>query len=126
MALAAFGGSNNAPEAAHEPQNAAGHGTTIGGAPAVDEQQAAAKSAQFDAKPDTVRVCTTSAADGWSVTEWRVPALAVFEHAGILLGGIRDKWDRDSYRAETVDCSAALVTTEEAFLRGRAPAPNRA
>jgi hypothetical protein len=87
----------------------------------VDEQQAAAKSAQADAKPDMVRVCTTSAADGWSVTEWRVPVLAVFEHAGILVGGIRDKWDRDSCRAETVDRSAALVTTDETVLTRERP-----
>lgn len=93
-------GADNRPTGAFGPQSGVGRGT--------------------GAQPDTIRVCTTSALRG----TWTIPALAVFENAGILVGALTDAWQVENYKANTADRSAALITIESAVVTAEKPCVN--
>jgi len=64
-----------------------------------------------------VKVCLTRAAEDPAIpVMFVVPGLSVFQDGGKRAGDLRNPWTRESYRADTVNPAAALVTTGDLRL----------
>jgi hypothetical protein len=70
---------------------------------------------------DFGKVDVTWASDVLVTQNVHVPALAIFENAGLLVGDLQGYWVNGSIRPETANDHAALVTTQAADLTKERP-----
>jgi hypothetical protein len=56
-----------------------------------------------------------------SIQSFALPKLSVFEDGGVLVGDLRDPWDKATLRAETLNNFAAIVTTNDIELTAERP-----